>query len=416
MKKLLGILLVMALCVALVSCGSKAPRQQKINALCEKKGINVTCLIRISINPEFELVLDDQGTVCDVIRLNDDAERVFAQVTDIVMKSYDEAVAELLAAAKNSGYLTDKSTVSVTVILREDCAYGDAVISAVDKTLQEIVSEKQCDMEVWDGRASNDQPQSNDGGNTGDGDDTDDGGQKPEGVEVRDAKGKLVSRTTENQTEEGIVKTTDYFDANEKLTKRVEEVNAMISVSEYDADGHCISRVWEDQTPENPMKGAEYFDANGNKIKEVIEGNGATITNEYDDNGRIIRGVQEFINPEGVPETRDSTFSYHESGNLAAEYIHISDGSYNETHYHENGNVVSFYRETPDGGYLNDSYDENGNLIIRKRKFMHDSGGYGLWTDYPDGTSEEYFHDIDGSIWYSWFDANGFQHGTTRVQ
>lgn len=490
MKKLLGILLVMALCVALVSCGSKAPRQQKINALCEEKGINVTCLIRISINPEFELVLDDQGTVCDVIRLNDDAERVFAQVTDIVMKSYDEAVAELLAAAKNSGYLTDKSTVSVTVILREDCAYGDAVISAVDKTLQEIVSEKQCDMEVWDGRASNDQPQSNDGGNTGDGDDTDDGGQKPEGVEVRDAKGKLVSRTTENQTEEGIVKTTDYFDANEKLTKRVEERNNKIivceydpdgrfisrmweevtsegtatgtdyfdangklvsrigkipsplgimtvtdyfdanetltkrveegetstSVSEYDADGHCISRVWEGQTPEGPMSGEDYFDANGNKIKEVIQGNGSNIVNEYDDNGRIIRGVQEFINPEGVPETRDSTFSYHESGNLAAEYIYISDGSYNETHYHENGNVVSFYRETPDGGYVNDSYDENGNLIIRKRKFMHDSGAYGLWTDYPDGTSEEYFHEIDGSVWYSWFDAEGFQHGPTRVQ
>ena len=141
MKKLLGILLAMTLCVALASCGSKAPKQQKINALCEEKGINVTCLIRISINPEFELVLDDQGTVCDVIRLNDDAERVFAQVTDIVMKSYDEAVEELLAAAKNSGYLTDKSTVSVTVILREDCAYGDTVISAVDKTLQEIVSE-----------------------------------------------------------------------------------------------------------------------------------------------------------------------------------------------------------------------------------------------------------------------------------
>ena len=490
MKKLLGILLAMTLCVALVSCGSNAPKQKKINALCEEKGANITCLIRISINPEFELIVDDLGTVCDVIRQNDDAEKVYAQATDIVMKPYDEAVAELLAAAKSSGYLTDKSTVSVTVILREDCAYGDTVISAVDEALQEIVSEKQCDMEVWDGRGTSVPPQKDDDENVGDGDDTDDGGQKPEGVEVRDAKGKLVSRTTENQTEEGIVKTTDYFDANEKLTKRVEELNSKItvfeydadgdligcvweeqtpdglrkgtnqydangklvsriekipsplgimtvtdyfdanetltkrveegetltSVSEYDADGHCISRVWEDQTPENPMKGAEYFDANGNKIKEVIQGNESNIVNEYDANGRIIRGVQEFINPEGVPETRDSTFSYHESGNLAAEYIYISDGSYNETHYHENGNVVSFYRETPDGGYVNDSYDENGNLMIRKRKFVHDSGAYGLWTDYPDGTSEEYFHEIDGSVWYSWFDAEGFQHGPTRVQ
>ena len=140
MKKLLGILLAMTLCVALASCGSKAPKQQKINALCEKKGANITCLIRISINPEFELIVDDLGAVCDVVRLNDDAERVFAQVTDIVLKPYDEAVAELLTAAKSSGYLTDKSTVSVTVIVREDCAYGDDVISVMNETVREFVS------------------------------------------------------------------------------------------------------------------------------------------------------------------------------------------------------------------------------------------------------------------------------------
>ena len=488
MKKLLGILLAMILCVALVSCGQSAsdvPEKQEINALCQEKGGNITCLIRVSINPEFELVLDEQGTVCDVICLNEDAKEVLAQ-GNLILKSYDEAMEELLTAAKNCGYLTDKSTVSVTVIVREGCAYGDAVISAVNETVQEFVSAQQCSMAVWDGRAAS--GQNNAGSNTGN--NNGNGTQATNSVEVRDANGKLVSRTVEYQNSEGAVKITEYFDANEKLTKRVEELNSKItvfeydadgdligcvweeqtpdglrkgtnqydangklvsriekipsplgimtvtdyfdanetltkrveegetltSVSEYDADGHCISRVWEDQTPENPMKGAEYFDANGNKIKEVIQGNESNIVNEYDANGRIIRGVQEFINPEGVPETRDSTFSYHESGNLAAEYIYISDGSYNETHYHENGNVVSFYRETPDGGYVNDSYDENGNLMIRKRKFVHDSGAYGLWTDYPDGTSEEYFHEIDGSVWYSWFDAEGFQHGPTRVQ
>ena len=326
MKKMLGILLVMALCVALVACGSKAPRQQKINALCEEKGINVTCLIRISINPEFELVLDDQGTVCDVIRLNDDAERVFAQVTDIVMKFYDEAVAELLAAAKNSGYLTDKSTVSVTVILREDCAYGDAVISAVDKTLQEIVSEKQCDMEVWDGRASNDQPQSNDGGNTGN--NNGNGTQATNSVEVRDANGKLLSRTVEYQNSEGAVKITEYFDANE------------------------------------------------NRIKEVQEMNGNTLTAEYDATGQRTGMVQEFINAEGVPETRITTYSYDASGKVAAEYTQISDGSYTETYYHENGSVARQYYQKANGSYWDSYYDPDGNLTDKKSKEYDDLGGW----------------------------------------
>ena len=78
--------------------------------------------------------------------------------------------------------------------------------------------------------------------------------------------------------------------------------------------------------------------------------------------------------------------------------------------------VASCYIQKADGGYVDDTYDESGNLTSRKRKFVHDSGAYGLWTDFLDGTSEEYFHDIDGSVWYSWFDAEGHQHGPTRVQ
>ena len=374
MKKLLGILLAMTLCVALVSCGSNAPEQQKINAMCEEKGVNVTCLIRISINPEFELVLDDQGTVCDVIRLNDDAERVFSQVTDIVMKSYDEAVEELLAAAKNSGYLTDKSTVSVTVILREDCEQGDTIISAVDETVQEFVSKRRCDMEVWDGRVSSDQPQNNNGknnnddDNTDDGSDTGDGGQETNGVEVRDANGKLVSRTTESPTPDGTMTTTEYFDANE------------------------------------------------NRIKEVQEVNGTTLISEYDATGQRISLVQEFINAKGVPETRSTTYSYDASGKVAAEYTQISDGSYTETYYHENGSVARQYYQKANGSYWDSYYDPDGNLTDKKSKKYDDLGGWSEWTDYPDGSREEYYHAADGSVWFNWFDPSGTQLGQTRVQ
>ncbi|MBE6971814.1 MAG: hypothetical protein E7446_06825 [Ruminococcaceae bacterium] len=371
MKKLPGILLAMMLCVAPVSCGQggpNVPEPQEINAIFDDQGVNITCLIRISINPEFELIVDDQGTVCDVIRLNDDAEKVFAQANDIVMKSYDAAVAELLAAAKNSGYMTGKSDVSVTVILREDCAFGDAVISAVDETVQEFVSAKRCDMEVWDGREKSDQTQNNDGGNTGDENNGGGDGQTTNGVEVRDANGKLISRTTESKTPDGIMTITEYFDANE------------------------------------------------NRIKEVQEGNGTTMIAEYDASGQRISLVQDATNPEGVRETRNSTFSYDENGNVTVEYTHVSDGRYIETHYYANGSAASCYIQTADGGYVDDTYDENGNLISRKRKFVHDSGAYGLWTDFLDGTSEEYFYDIDGSVWYSWFDAEGHQHGPTRVQ
>lgn len=372
MKKLPILLLLLSLCVALVSCGQSeepVPEPQEVNAMFEGKGVNVPCLIRISINPEFELIVDDQGTVCDVIRLNEDAEKVFAQATDIVMKSYDEAVVELLAAAKNSGYLTGKSDVSVTVILREDCAFGDAVISAMNETVQEFVSKKRCDMEVWDGRAASDPSQNDDDGNAGDENDDGDGGQASNGIEVRDTNGKLISRTTESQTPEGILTMTEYFDANENRIKDEQMLNGtVISVSEYDA------------------------------------------------NGRKISYMQNAIDPEGVPEIRNSTFSYDENGNIAAEYTHVSDGRYIETHYYANGNMASCYIQTADGGYVDDTYDESGNLTSRKRKFVHDSGAYGLWNDFLDGTSEEYFYDIDGSVWYSWFDANGFQNGPTRVQ
>lgn len=366
MKKLLAILLAMILCVVLVSCGQSAsdvPEKQEINALCQEKGGNITCLIRVSINPEFELVLDEQGTVCDVICLNEDAKEVLAQ-GNLILKSYDEAMAELLTAAKNCGYLTDKSTVSVTVIVREGCAYGDAVISAVNETVQEFVSAQQCSMAVWDGRAAS--GQNNAGSNTGN--NNGNGTQATNSVEVRDANGKLVSRTVEYQNSEGAVKITEYFDANE------------------------------------------------NRIKEVQEINGNTLTAEYDATGQRTSMVQEFINAEGVPETRSTTYSYDASGNVAAEYTQISDGSYTETYYHENGSVARQYHQKANGSYWDSYYDPDGNLTDEKSKKYDDLGGWSEWTDYPDGSREEYYHAADGSVWFNWFDPSGTQLGQTRVQ
>ena len=365
MKKLSVLLLALSLCVALVSCGQSTldvPDPQEVNAIFDDRGSNITCLIRISINPEFELIVDDQGTVCDVIRLNDDAEQVFARATNVVMKPYDEAVAELLAAAQNSGYLTDKSTVSVTVILREDCAFGDAVISETNETVQEFVDAKQCSMEVWDGREISD-PTRNDEGN-----DIEGGTQETNGEEVRDANGKLVSRTTEYPTPEGILTITEYFDANE------------------------------------------------NKSKEVQERNGNTSIAEYDASGRRSSFVEEFTNPAGVRETRKTTYTYDENGNVAAEHTDISDGSHTEIYYYADGSMGRQYYRKANGSYWDNYYDRDGNLTDQDSKEYNDLGGWSEWIDYPDGSREEYYHAPDGTVWFNWFDANGNQLGQKRVQ
>lgn len=510
-KKLAALLLALCLCLSLAACGKgKTPNRKKIEAMFKDLN-NITYLVQVSINPEFELHLDERGEVCDLIYLNKDAEAAFAEVvSDTVGKSYDEAMSVLLEAAKRGGYLTDESTVAVTVVVRAGGEMGDTVIADLEKAVQEYVSAEQYTLQVLDGRASE--------GSDPEGDDGDQGDDGVEIEEERDAKGKLIRRTERYQMLEGLRELTEYFDANEKLVKKVEERNGavvltcvyeydangnlatcateqstpegilkitesfgageklvkkeeerngvVIAVYEYDADGKLVSRTEENQTPEGPLKITKYFgageiiskkveeqngtviavheyDANGQRISCVRESqtaegllrlteyfgpgemiskdeqtlNGTVISaSEYDANGRKISYVQNAINPEGVPETRSSTFSYDENGNIAAEYTHVSDGRYIEAHYYANGNMAHQYIQTADGGYLDDSYDEGGNLTSRKRKVIHDWGAYSLWTDYPDGTREEYFYETDGSVWYNWFDANGNQLGPKRVQ
>lgn len=106
MKKLISVLLVIAIaCIGLASCGST-----------EDASSVDTTYISLRINPEIEMVADDDGIIVYANAVNDDGEVVLSNV-ELEGKTIEEAGALFTEAAVELGYVdpTQDATVYVDV-------------------------------------------------------------------------------------------------------------------------------------------------------------------------------------------------------------------------------------------------------------------------------------------------------------
>ena len=375
MKKCRILFLTMIVCLLLTACGapgtgatdSSTPDGQEIEELLGRMVNNINCIVQVSINPEFELYLDECGVVCELKCLNEDAVNAF-NGADVLGKSCDEVIEMLLNAAKDGGYLTGESNVTMTVVLREDSELKETIAATLETAVQKFVDAEKCTMRIWDGRT-----QREEGSQIGHEEPAPNSGTQSWTEEVRNAEGKLVSRTEKQNVPEGVMVITEYFAENGNLSKRVEELNgSVVAVSEYDAAGRRISRV------------------------------------------------QEMVSGDGVKVSKTSTYSYYDDGSVSVEEIHGTDGSYAQVYYYkggyETGRISREYHRKANGSYTENRYDEDGNLTASDSREYDNLGGYSVWTDNPDGTKEQYYYAADGSVWFNWFDANGTQLGQKQVQ
>ena len=88
-------LLVLALCLCLTACGNNGSNTTSVPELIipEDAGApiaeakNCKAVLQVQVNPKFELYLDAQGNVIQVICLNDDAREAFASCEVIGLDS-----------------------------------------------------------------------------------------------------------------------------------------------------------------------------------------------------------------------------------------------------------------------------------------------------------------------------------------
>ena len=80
----------------------------------------VYAYVTVDINPSFELILDDNLHIMEIVPLNADAKQVLAEVTEWRDQPFSDVTASLVQESKDEGFLTPEQTVILSTVLVEE--------------------------------------------------------------------------------------------------------------------------------------------------------------------------------------------------------------------------------------------------------------------------------------------------------
>lgn len=140
MKKILAILLALSLiCCLFAGCGGSSTDTSSGTASGEQtfqKPENYASVVKVTINPEFNLYLDENGFVLAVEPLNDDAKAITIKVTE-ENKEISTFVKELVSETKEKGFLKDNAEIKVETEKAETLAEKVAeAVAAIEETFK----------------------------------------------------------------------------------------------------------------------------------------------------------------------------------------------------------------------------------------------------------------------------------------
>jgi len=280
-------------------------------------------VLRFTINPDFELYLDEMTEVSKVRCLNEDAKTLFANM-DVLGLAYTEAVEAILTAAKDQSFITEETD---RIQIQTAIIYG---ISVTADELEDLASDLAQPVEAFQ--------------------------------QTHELTFTVVSETPvlENSVEE---------DAGEDVASgNVHGApNAVVVEKYYREDGQLRNTK------------TFYYDENGVFYKEVFESSEAVVTNVYDKNRVMTESTQEnadgtkshaIYGPDGKPTSREFICSeYTETSTytdgVISSYTQVyADGQTTTYTYHPNGKLATGHTKDPVDDYVKDEvYDENGCII-----------------------------------------------------
>ena len=439
MKKTIALFLIAILCFSFVACGSDTPTDNTANAektpdtenitytetadVFENVGSNISCVVRISINPQIELYLDEIGFITDYVYLNEDAEKAFSG-TNVLLLYCDDGIVQLLQAAQDSGYLTETSTVEVTSYINEKCEDADKMRHTIDDI---FIFYKES---VGFGYTYNDIRVGNSGNDSEDNDEkiTELAGGIREVVSV-DSNG---TKTTQHINRDDIV----IYQLVEETDKTIEIIfndeGIPLEHKEYHSDGGEIVILFY---PDGTRKSSDYnrpdgffsmeryaadetvvyrfifdpemydsaqFDANGLVVSTIHfdDFTGGKITTRYTALGERASSLMEL--PDG--STVESTYK---NGQRYIEDKYDASNGYHQVDTFENDVRISSITDGPDGFYSYIYFDSNGNMaeIYTLDNFdrpvhtvYHADGSTVSTFTLEDGTKQKYHYDASGNL------------------
>lgn len=414
LKRVLALLLAVGICFSLVACGGSASsgdEQQSnqpstaVSLMEERMAAMEDCVavLRMQINPAFDLYLDAKDTVLAIEFLNDDAREVLSHV-EVVGQNGMDAIVLLMSAIFTSGLLKEDATLSVTPVYQA----GNSSTGELVKDIPAVIADLKTGMQLpfalsvemdGDGVVEDTSAGINgDGENDPAADKTDVSLSGDETDVEKDADGNIVK--TVRLDEAGNIWTHYYHTSGQLEKETMEGPDGEHRETEFDRDGSPVKEIIDRADGSR----VESFFTNGKATKTVqTDVHGTVMETTLDGNGTPLLTTGTAADGASIERT------YHPNGEVKEATNRYADGAYNTQTFDENGVKLTY-----EGAYVNANgttvtfkylYDANGS---ETEYYGQDNFGRPVHTIYhSDGTSETYRTETDGSVTTIYRDAGG---------
>ena len=152
MKKILSIALALCLALALVSCGKGGTSSTGTNSENSTQGFvkpeQYASVLLITINPQFRLYLDENGTVLAVEAVNKDAESIKDSIS-FENQNFETVIEAIVTEANKSGFVKADATINFEIVESKeaDTAKTD-ILDKAEKKATDIANELKINVNV----------------------------------------------------------------------------------------------------------------------------------------------------------------------------------------------------------------------------------------------------------------------------
>ncbi len=304
-------------------------------------------ILKISINPEFELYLDTDGCISRVRCLNEDAVTAFQTMTynqiSVIGLDYTDAMKVILNSVANTGFLTAET--------KQIKIESTVQIELAEEDLQTLVESFAEPVEQY----------SADNGLT---------------LTVEAPAPKVDTEAVLELPEYDIKK----GEPNSEKTFWCEMSGANGTVSGtatayYDENG--IQYKWVEEYTDGFYYIAEYASNGGMTYSHSGNADGSSTEQFYDEYGNETKRIYKDIDGNHIEQT------FHSNGIGASMVVNYADGRYSEEYRTKSGVPISSISIGADGSQTKCTWYENGN---QKSTITDDSNGHVEYHYFEDGT------------------------------
>lgn len=151
MKKILALVLIATMLFTFAACGGKSDETSKPQTSTEVdfvKPENYVTVIKLSINPEFNIYLDKDNNVLAVEPLNDDAKKVKEKLSN-TSKNIREFAKEVISATNAAGFVKENASINITITeLHDKTINTEEILSNTKTAIEEKVTELKVTVKV----------------------------------------------------------------------------------------------------------------------------------------------------------------------------------------------------------------------------------------------------------------------------